>query len=95
MRTETVTKMVPQSYKRYIAKDGKEFTSESECINHEKILNGTRVVCPECNGKGKIAVVEEYDNYHTGAPERTTIYPTCTKCNGKGYLEKKTKITWE
>lgn len=46
MRTETVTKMVPQSYKIYIAKDGKEFTSESECINHEKILDGTRVVCP-------------------------------------------------
>ena len=82
-------------YNVYIAKDGKEFNSESDCKHHEMILNGTRIICPECNGKGKIDVIEEYDNYHTGVLEKTTIYPTCTKCNGKGYLEKKIKEIWE
>ncbi len=95
MRTEIRTKMIPQSYKVYIAKDGKEFTSDSECKNYEMMLDGTRIVCPECNGKGQVAVEEEYDNYHTGAPEKTTIYPTCKKCHGKGYLEKKTITIWE
>lgn len=95
MRTEIRTKMMPQSYKVYIAKDGKEYPSEKECMHHEKILDGTRIVCPECNGKGQVPEEFEYDNYHTGAPEKTTIYPTCKRCNGKGYLEKKTKTIWE
>ena len=93
MKTEIRTKTV--EYKVYIAKDGKEFKSSKECKHHEMILDRKRIICPECHGEGKIAVVEEYDNYHTGAPERTTIYPTCTKCNGKGYLEKKIKEVWE
>ena len=93
MKQEVRTKTV--KYNVYIAKDGKEFKSSKECKHHEMILNGTRIVCPECNGKGRIAVIEEYDNYHTGELEKTTIYPTCTKCNGKGYLEKKTRIVWE
>lgn len=95
MRTEIRTKMMPQSYKVYIAKDGKEYNTEKDCKHHEMILDGTRVVCPECNGKGQVPEEFEYDNYHTGAPEKTTIYPTCKKCNGKGYLEKKTKTVWE
>jgi len=93
MKKEIRTKTV--KYNVYIAKDGKEFNSESDCKHHEMILNGTRIICPECNGKGKIDVIEEYDNYHTGVLEKTTIYPTCTKCNGKGYLEKKIKEIWE
>ena len=36
MKTEVRTKTVV--YNVYIAKDGKEFTSEEECINHEKYL---------------------------------------------------------
>ena len=93
MKTEIRIKTV--EYKVYIAKDGKEFKSSKECKHHEMILDSTRKVCPECHGKGKIAVEEEYDNYHTGVTEHTTIYPTCPKCNGKGYLEKKIKTVWE
>ena len=95
MRTDIRTKQVTETYKVYVAKDGKEFKYEEDCINHEKIIDGTRIVCPECHGEGKIAMIEEYNNYHTGVPERTTIYPTCPKCNGKGYLEKKIKEVWE
>ena len=93
MKKEVRTKTV--EYNVYIAKDGKEFTSPKDCKHYEMILDGTRMVCPECNGKGRIAIEEEYDNYHTGAPEISTIYPTCPKCNGKGYLEKKIKEVWE
>ena len=89
VRTTTV------EYNVYIAKDGKEFNSPEECENYEMILDGTRIVCPKCNGKGKIATKEKYDNYHTGAPEIYTIYPICKKCNGKGYLEKKIIEVWE
>jgi len=95
MKTETRTKIIEQKYNVYIAKDGKEFNSEDECKHYEMILDGKCIICPECHGEGKIAVIEEYDNYHTGAPERTTIYPTCPKCNGKGFLEKKIKEVWE
>lgn len=84
-----VTRKKTIKYNVYIAKDGKEFKTSKECKHHEMILDGTRIVCPECHGKGTVAVVEEYENYHTGAPEKTTIYPTCTKCHGRGYLEKK------
>ena len=65
MKKETRQRTVVQDYNVYIAKDGKEFTSENECINHEKILDGTRVVCPECNGekgyRGKW--IEPYDHW--------------------------------
>lgn len=93
MKTEIRTKTV--KYAVYIAKDGKEFETKNKCIFHEKKLDGIIKECPECHGKGKITKEYEYDNYHTGAPEKSIIYPTCTKCNGKGYLEKKNKEVWE
>ena len=93
MKKEVRTKTV--QYNVYIAKDGKEFTSSKECKHHEMILDGTRKVCPECNGKGVVREEYEYDNYHTGVPETSVIFPTCIKCNGKGYLEKKIKEVWE
>ena len=36
MRKVIKQRTVVQDYNVYIAKDGKEFTSESECINYEK-----------------------------------------------------------
>lgn len=95
MRTEIVTKMVPQSYKIYIAKDGKEFNSESECKHHEMILNGTRIICPKCHGaKGfQGRFIEAYDNYDIGHVDAHYEWTICDKCKGKGYLEK--KVTWE
>lgn len=87
MKKETRTKTV--EYDVYVAKDGKVFNSENECIHYEKILDGIRKVCPECKGKGYFLVEEMDENYHTGAPETRIVEKTCENCNGKGYLEKK------
>ena len=86
MRTEIKRRTV--EYTMYVAKDGTEFEKKKDCILHEKMLNGDIIECPECHGKGTVAEEYEYDNYHTGEPETMTIHPTCTKCNGRGYLEK-------
>ena len=79
----------------YVAEDGKVFKDKDECILYERKLNGEIIECPKCHGKGKVPEEYEYDNYHTGEPMVTTIYPTCKKCNGKGYLEKKVKVVFE
>lgn len=94
MKTETRTKVVQQSYNVYIAKDGKEFTSEEKCINHEKMLDGSRIVCPDCNGKGrwKTDYVPEHEHWE-GTMGGYWNYATCKRCGGKGYLDK--KVTWE
>ena len=94
MRTEQRTRQVTQTYNVYIAKDGKEFESEDACKHHEMILDGTRKVCPSCNGQGgfKGKYSPPYDNYDVGHVEGHYEWNTCPKCNGKGYLEK--KITW-
>ena len=94
MKTETRTRLVQQSYKVYIAKDGKEFDSEESCRHHEMILDGTRIVCPHCGGKGgwKGKWIDPY--WHWDGPMGGYYeYHTCEKCKGKGYLEK--KVTWE
>ena len=93
MKKEIRTKTV--EYEVYIAKDGKEFETESECILHEKKLNGDAKECPNCNGRGWIFVKVEDEDYHTGAPITRTDTHTCKICNGKGYLEKKIKEVWE
>ncbi len=94
MKVDQRKRTVVQEYNVYIAKDGKEFTSEKECINHEKILDGTRIVCPKCGGKGYIhekwiEPYEHWDGPMGGYYERDE----CKHCGGKGYLDK--KITWE
>ena len=84
-------------YNVYIAKDGQEFTSESACLDHEKILDGTRIVCPDCKGKGRVNEHSEqvFDGGLYGDHKYHTYWKSdpCPKCKGKGYLEK--KITWE
>ena len=92
MRTETRTKTV--EYKVYIASDGQEFTSEDECLGHEKILDGTRKVCPFCNGKG--GTYGEYipERQHWDGPVGGyRPFTKCDKCDGKGYLDK--VIVWK
>ena len=94
MRTDIRTKQVTETYKVYVAKDGKEFKYEEDCINHEKILDGTRIVCPECHGEGswKTDYVPEYDHWD-GKMGGYWNYQKCPRCKGKGYLDK--KVTWE
>ena len=95
MRTETRQKTVVVDYKVYIAKDGKEFESERECENYEKMLEGTRKVCPRCHGEGGWhgRWIEPYDNYDIGHVEGHYEWNTCPECGGKGYLDK--VITWK
>jgi len=78
----------------YVSEDGKEFESESACIHHEKMVNGTRKKCDCCDGKGYThrEWIPEHDHWEGtmgGYYKRTT----CPKCKGKGYLER--KVTWE
>lgn len=94
MRVAQRERTVVQKYNVYISKDGKEFTSEEKCINHEKMLDGSRIVCPDCNGKGrwKTDYVPEYEHWE-GTMGGYWNYATCKRCGGKGYLDK--KVTWE
>ena len=94
MRTVQRTRTIKQNYNVYIAKDGKEFDSEDDCKHHEMMLDGTRIVCPDCNGKGqwRTNYVPEHDHWE-GKMGGYWEYETCKKCKGKGYLEK--KVIWE
>ena len=78
--------------KVYIAKDGQKFYDEDACKHHEMILDGTRIVCPECHGKkghqGKY--IEPYDHWD-GPMGGYYEWHECKRCKGKGYLEQK----WE
>ena len=89
-----VTRQKTVDYKVYVAKDGQEFTSLEDCQHHEKILDGTRIVCPECHGKGRwqTGYVPEHEHWE-GTLGGYWTYETCPKCGGKGWLEK--KVTWE
>ena len=94
MKTVERTRTITQHYNVYISKDGKEFTDEEKCEHHEMILDGTRIVCPNCHGEGswKTDYVPEYEHWE-GKMGGYWNYETCKRCKGKGYLEK--KITWE
>ena len=93
MRIESRQKIT--YYDVYIAKDGKEFNTREDCINHEKELDGIRKVCPTCNGAGWLQgkFVPAYDNYDIGHVEAHYEWDECPTCHGKKYLEK--KVVWE
>jgi DnaJ-class molecular chaperone len=93
MKTEVRQKTV--DYEVYISNDGKEFDNIKDCELHDKILSGDAKWCPECKGEGEIGEEVWEEDYHTGAPYKTTEYHRCKKCHGKGYLEKKIKEVWE
>ena len=71
-------------------------------------LNGTFKGCTACNRTGKVTkskIVEVATGYPANLPDSefvgqykdvTEHYEVdCSRCNGKGYLEKKTKTVWE
>jgi predicted RNA-binding Zn-ribbon protein involved in translation (DUF1610 family) len=91
---EIVEKTRQQKYNVYVAKDGKEFDSEEECKHHEMILDGTRIVCPNCGGEGGFRGkwIEPYEHWD-GPMGGYYEFTRCSRCKGKGYLEK--KVTWE
>lgn len=88
MRRELRQKTV--DYEVFVSNDGTEFETKTEALLHDKLLRGEIKECPECYGKGKVEEWEEWEDYHTGMTERSLLHVTCKKCNGKGYLEKKT-----
>lgn len=82
-------------YEVFVSDDGKEYDNEEDAILHDRLLKGEIKECYNCHGKGRTEEWHEWENYHTGAPERSIIHPTCNVCHGKGYLEKKIKEVWE
>ena len=80
--------------KVYISDDGKEFDTESECIDYEKRKNGTRKTCQKCNGRGQVREYQRRDwDPGWGHNELITDHDTCPDCHGRGYLDK--KEVWE
>lgn len=94
MKTVERTRTVVEKYNVYISKDGQEFTDEEKCKHHEMLLEGTRIVCPDCGGKGRwrTEYVPEYEHWE-GKMGGYWKYKECERCHGKGYLEK--KVRWE
>lgn len=90
MRTEQRTKNI--EYTVYIADDGVEYENEKDCKFHDRLVHDEIKTCDKCKGTGKISEEQWDENYHTGVPEKFTVYNTCPCCKGKGYLEK--KIVW-
>ena len=79
---------------KYVAFDGREFDTESQCNDYEKRKRGERIVCDKCNGKGYFSKgFHEVLNELTYQYEEVEYTETCSKCNGKGYLDK--VITWK
>jgi hypothetical protein len=74
-----IVKVLVEKYK---AKDGMIFSTEEECIFHEKKLDGLIKTCHFCLGTKKVDVYG--DGY---------VFATCNTCDGKGYLER--KEVWE
>lgn len=94
IKTTQETRTVTVNVNKYIAFDGKEFDNEKDCDNYERIKNGTRIICPQCQGKGgwEGEFVPAYDNYDIGHVDGHRKWESCSKCHGKGYLDK--KVTW-
>ena len=87
-------KEIKQEVRKYVTKyqaeDGRVFNTESQCLDYEARIKGTRRTCPNCNGKGYIS-----DGWHdvlnelTYQTERVEYSHKCEVCDGKGYLDKK------
>ena len=75
----------------YVAFDGKEFSSEEECIHHEAIQRGERKTCDKCNGRKAITRNTDFaGDGNWGSSTGVKIWEEeCPKCKGKGYLELK------
>jgi hypothetical protein len=69
---EEKTRTIVQNY--FVTSDGKEFLDKGKAIHHQNLLDGTSIVCTNCNGKGEV------DWCGDGMMVR------CSQCNGKGYL---------
>ena len=79
---------------KYKASDGTVFDTEYQCLDYEKRKNGERIECPRCGGRGGFNYrTEIVRNELTCQYEEVGFHDTCTKCGGKGYLDK--KVSWE
>lgn len=67
---------------KWESKDGLIWDTESDCIHHEKRLDGLIITCTNCKGKQNV------DAFGDGS-----TFWECATCKGKGFLEK--KEIWE
>lgn len=86
---EKKKRQIEQVY--YIAFDGSEFLKEAECDHYEKMKNGIRRNCPQCEGAGEITKDDDFaGDGKWGSPTGVSHWQEkCPNCRGKGYLEKK------
>ena len=90
---------------RYMSRDGQEFKTARDCIEHEASLNGLFNVCPKCKGKGHVLgdpiTKMVYDEALTGySGSMTPMYSSqvtgykqidCDVCHGHGYTKNEVK----
>lgn len=61
---------------KYQTEDGRIFDNPKEAEHYERLKNGTRRLCEECKGTGRMLSNDM----------RSTV--PCTDCNQKGWQEK-------
>jgi uncharacterized protein YbaR (Trm112 family) len=61
---------------KFEAVDGKVFDRKDDCIHHEEMLSGKRVVCPVCRG------TRYYREPGPGGEE-----VLCPECKGNGWVK--------
>ena len=87
MEIKKVEKIVQVN--KYVAFDGREFDTCSQCDDYEKRKRGDRITCSLCNGQGYLSkgynqVLNELTYQYETVEERQS----CPKCKGKGYLDR-------
>lgn len=82
-KIEVITEEVVVTKVTFKTSDGEIYDNLEDAENHQKRIDGERITCPECGGtKGRS---------YWGEDGRLPLsFIKCTKCVGKGYLDKVT-----
>lgn len=65
----------------YTTSDGQKYTDLIDAENHQRRLDGMRIDCPDCRGRG---------GYHSWGEDGYAPYRKvpCKRCRGDGFLDK-------